>query len=153
MKKRYWFIIIVSVVAFINALYLSMQAYAYRIAAQDGSSFCDFSSGVSCSAVLQSPYSHVFGIPFPWIALGVYPVLFAIALIGLRRMSVGPARALAVLSFLGMMFNFFIMYRELMFIHAFCVLCFLCTLIIISIFVASRGIISRKEQTQQVLGV
>ncbi len=144
MKKRYWFIIIVSVIAFVNALYLSMQAYMYRIASSQAPSFCDFSSGVSCSAVLQSPYANVFGIPFPWIALGVYPVLLAIAIIGLRRKTVGPARVLAVLSFLGMLFNFFIVYREIVFIHAFCVLCALCTLIIIAIFVASRGIINRK---------
>ncbi len=146
MKKKYLFIIVVSIIALVNAGYLSQKAYYYKtLADYNGSSFCDLSGSVSCSSVLQSPYSLVFGIPFPWIALAVYPVLLILAYLGLRRQSVGFAKVLAVLSGMGMLFNFFIMYREIVFIKAFCILCFFCTLIIISIFATSLSIIKKNK--------
>ncbi len=135
MKKKYLIIIILSLVAIVNATYLSQKAYYYKVLeSYSGSSVCDISDTVSCSIVLQSPYSQVFGVPFPWIALGVYPVILIIALWGFRKSNVLPAKILMALSAAGMMFNFFIMYREIVFIKAFCLLCFICTLIIISIF-------------------
>ncbi len=148
MKKRYLFIIIVSVVAIINAAYLSHLAYQYMLsAASNATSFCDLSGSVSCSSVLQSPYSKVFGIPFPMIALGVYPIILILAFLGMRKNQYGFAKAIAWISAGGMLFNFFIMYREIFLIKAFCILCFICTLIIISIFFVSSSITRRQKQS------
>lgn len=123
-------------VAIVNAAYLSYKAYFFRYVDPTGlSSFCDFSQTASCTEVLRHPLSQVFGISFPWIALLVYPVLFCLAWLGFKRQSFSPAKALAVLSFLGMCFNSFIIYREIFFIKAYCLLCLLCTVIIVSIFV------------------
>lgn len=147
MKKKYLAIIILSIVAIVNATYLSQKAYYYRLLnSYQGTSFCDINDSVSCSLVLQSPYSTVFGIPFPWVALGVYPLILIIAFFGFRRVKTLPAKILLYLSFAGMMFNFFIMYREIVFIKAFCLLCFICTLIIISIFLISRSIAFKKSE-------
>jgi uncharacterized membrane protein len=143
MKKRYLFIMLVCVFAFMNALYLSEQAYTFMVLDRAGNSFCDLSSSVSCSTVLQSPYSKVFGIPFPWVALVVYPVLFVLAWVGYRTERRTPARALTILSGAGVLFNLFIMYREIFFIKAFCILCAVCTVIIITIFLVSRSLLKK----------
>ena len=149
MKKKYIAIIILAVVAIVNATYLSKQAYYYQVLdSYNHKSVCDISSTMSCSLVLQSPYSKVFGVPFPYIALVVYPIILIIALYGAQRQSLKPAKLLAGISLLGMLFNFFIMYREIFFAHAFCPLCFVCTLIIISIFIISLHILKKNKISQ-----
>jgi|GEM_PF-887815 len=139
--KQYRYIVWLSVLAFINAAYLSYKAYFFRYVDPLGlTSFCDFSKFNSCSEVLRHPLANVFGIPFPWIALVVYPVLLTLAWFGYRKQSYVQAKILAVLSFLGMCFNGFIIYREVRFIHAYCLLCLLCTIIIVTIFILSLSL-------------
>ncbi len=146
--KRYRAIIILSTIAIVNALYLSYKAYFFRYVDPAGlTSFCDFSSFNSCSEVLRHPLSNVFGIPFPWIALVVYPILLGLAWYGYTHRSYVQAKIIATLSFLGMCFNGFIIYREILFIKAFCLLCFICTLIIISIFILSVRLIRESKQS------
>jgi uncharacterized membrane protein len=138
MKNKFLLIQVLSVVALINASYLSYKAYFVRFVDPVGlTSFCDFSSTFACTDVLRHPLSQVFGVSFPWIALLVYPVIFVVAFLGYRHAKVSYAKTLAIISFLGMLFNGFIIYREAMFIHAYCLLCLLCTVIIVSIFAVS----------------
>lgn len=146
--NKYRAIIILSVIAIINASYLSYKAYFFRYVDPLGlTSFCDFSKVNSCSEVLRNPLSSVFGIPFPWVALVVYPVLLGLAWYGLKRQSYAQAKILATLSFLGTCFNGFIIYRETFFIHAFCLLCLMCTAIIVSIFFLSLSLIKEGKLT------
>lgn len=141
MSKKYLVIMVLAAVAIVNAAYLSYKAYGYHFAgAPELSTACDAFGAGSCSDVLKSPLSLVFGIPFPFVALAVYPVLFLIAFYGYRTSSLAPARALAVLSGMGMGFNGFIIYREIFFIHEYCLLCLFCTAIIISIFFLSLNL-------------
>lgn len=145
--KKYQIIMALSAIALVNAAYLSYKAYFFRYIDPQGlTSFCDFSQFNSCSEVLRHPLSNVFGIPFPWVALAVYPVLLGLAWYGYKHQSYVQAKALAILSFMGMCFNGFIIYRELFFIKAFCLLCFICTLIIISIFFLSLSILKEAKQ-------
>lgn len=145
--KKYRIIIILAVVAFVNAAYLSYKAYYFRYIDPAGlTSLCDFSKFNSCSEVLRHPLSNVFGIPFPWVALAVYPILLGLAWYGYKHQSYVQAKVLAVFSFLGMCFNGFIIYREIFFIKAFCLLCFICTLIIISIFFLSLSILKEAKR-------
>lgn len=142
-----------AVVAIINATYLSYKSYLYHFANTGKlSTICDFSKWSSCTDVLRDPLSLVFGIPFPWIALVVYPVLLGLAWYGYKKSSYAQAKVLAVLSAMGMCFNGFIIYREIRFIHAYCILCLICTAIIITIFVLSIQMIqeSKKEATPTV---
>jgi uncharacterized membrane protein len=145
MKNKFFIICILSTVAFINASYLSYKAYFFRFIDPKGlSSFCDVSSTFSCSNVLQHPLSQVFGISFPWIALFVYPVLFFLAYRGYMSPKLQYAKILAMLSFLGMLFNGFIIFREVMYIHTYCLLCLLCTAIIVSIFLISLSMLKKR---------
>lgn len=145
--NKYRTIIILAVIAIVNAVYLSYKAYFFRYIDPTGlTSICDFSKINSCSEVLRHSLSNVFGIPFPWIALLVYPVLLGFAWYGYRHQSYVQAKVLATLSFLGMCFNGFIIYREIFFIKAYCLLCLLCTAIIISIFILSVRIVQEGKQ-------
>lgn len=147
--KKYQIIIVLACIAIVNAAYLSYKAYYFRYVDPLGlTSICDFSKINSCSEVLRHPLSNVFGIPFPWVALLVYPIILGLAWYGYHHRSYAQAKALAILSFLGMSFNGFIIYREIFFIKAFCLLCFICTLIIISIFFLSRSIMKEGEQAK-----
>ncbi|MFZ3032302.1 MAG: vitamin K epoxide reductase family protein [Candidatus Moraniibacteriota bacterium] len=145
--KKYLVIIVLACIAIVNAAYLSYKAYYFRYVDPLGlTSICDFSKINSCSEVLRHPLSNVFGIPFPWVALLVYPIILGLAWYGYHHKSYAQAKALAVLSFLGMCFNGFIIYREIFFIKAFCLLCFICTLIIISVFFLSRSIMKEAKR-------
>lgn len=137
-----------SVVAFINAAYLSYKAYLFRVVDPQGlSSFCDVSSTFSCTEVLRHPLSQVFGISFPWVALAVYPVLFVLAYLGYRAGNNGIkyAKILMVLSLMGTLFNGFFIYREAMYIHSFCILCLMCTAIIVTILVISTMMVRKTK--------
>ena len=144
--KKYSIIIILASLAIVNAAYLSYKSYVYHFVNADKlTTICDFSRWSSCTDVLRNPLSLVFGIPFPWIALLVYPVLLGLAWYGYKKASFGPARIIAILSGLGMCFNGFIIYREIRFIHAYCILCLICTAIIISIFILSLQLVQESK--------
>lgn len=142
MIKKYTIIAVLAAVAIVNAAYLSYKAYMFQfVDPYKLTTICDFSRFSSCSSVLRHPLSLVFGIPFPWIALVVYPILLALAWYGYRKASLTPAKIIVVLSGLGMTFNGFIIYREIRYINAYCILCLLCTAIIITIFFLSVSMV------------
>ncbi len=148
-KLKFLIIIILSGLAFVNASYLSYKAYFFRFIDPHGlSSFCDISNTFSCTEVLRHPLSQVFGISFPWIAFIVYPVLLIIAYFGYRSIKSCTcyAKTLAVLSGMGVLFNSYIIYREVMYIHAYCILCLICTVIIVTIFALSISIVRRNSK-------
>lgn len=140
--KKYAYIMTLAGMAIINAAYLSYKAYVFQYVSKfDFSTICGAVGTRSCTDVLASPYSLVFGIPFPWIALIVYPIIFFLAWRGFEKSSYAQAKVIAILSGLGMCFNGFIIYRETALIHAYCILCLICTVIIISIFALSLSIL------------
>lgn len=137
MKKQV-IIMFLATVAIFNATYLSYKAYQFKfIEGPVASSFCDLSQTSSCSEVLKHPLSQVFGIPFPWVALLVYPVLLLLTYIWYKSENIKYAKIIQKLSFLGMLFNGFIIYREVFYIYSYCLLCLICTAIIITIFTLS----------------
>lgn len=120
--------------AFVNAAYLSAKALGILW----WSTFCDINSRRSCANVVNHPAAYIGPVPFPVIALIVYPVLIILAAVWMRsKNSKKYYKTLAILSALGMMFNGYIIYQETFIIKAFCPLCLLCTAIIISIFILS----------------
>jgi uncharacterized membrane protein len=145
--KKYQIIMVLALIALVNAAYLSYKAYYFRYVDPLGlTSICDFSKVNSCSEVLRHPLANVFGIPFPWVALVVYPILLGLAWYGYKQQSYAQAKVLAGLSFLGMCFNGFIIYREIFFIHAYCLLCLMCTAIIVSIFFLSLSLVKEGKR-------
>ncbi len=135
MKRKLLAVIILCTVAIINAGYLTNMAYSEM----SGPSFCDISSTLSCSSVFNHTASQIFGIPFPAIALVVYPILLLIALLWYYKTINNHRSWLRWLSLGGMIFNGYIIFQEAFVIKAFCPLCLLCTGIIIAIHILSYG--------------
>ena len=81
MTKKLIIIIILCIIAIFNAAYLTNLAYSELA----GPSFCDINSTLSCNSVLAHPAAQFFGVPFPVIALVVYPILLIIAVLGYSK--------------------------------------------------------------------
>ena len=145
--KKYLAILFLSVIAFANAGYLTYTAYELKRtpASERPMSFCDINQTFSCTAVLDSPYSEIFGVPFPMIAMIVYPIIAIIAFIGYRSGTTKHFKYLLALGIGGMMFNSFFIFREYMYIGAYCYLCLICSAIIVSIAVISAMGIRSKS--------
>ena len=83
--RKYLIILVLALIGVSGAAYLSWHAYDFWFGANADALRmlpCDISATFSCSDILSNPRSLVFGIPFPMIALVVYPILTLIALIG-----------------------------------------------------------------------
>ena len=133
--KKFTIIIILSIIATFNAAYLTWKAYG---GFGDWKSFCDINDRRSCANVVNHPAAYIGPIPFPAVALVVYPVLIAIAIMGLYCTT--PKRNYKILTFLslgGILFNSYFIYQETFVIKAYCPLCLMCTVIIITIFALS----------------
>lgn len=137
--KKFLVICILAGIAFINASYLTYKSYA-----PTANAFCDINQRFSCSTVLASPVAKIGGvIPFPMIAMIVYPILFALAFIGRKKKDIKFFKPLAILAAMGIEFNGYFIYLETTVIKVYCPLCLLCTAIIISIFIVS--VIGRRQ--------
>lgn len=135
--KKLIAICILSIVAFFNASYLTVQNYKIEQATIKWgvTSFCDISNTFSCSNVLSSPYSKVFWVAFPAIAMAVYPIIFLIAFLWINSVIRKPFHILTAMWIWWMMFNWFFISREFLYIWSYCPLCLVCTWIITTIFI------------------
>lgn len=128
---------VLAAIAFGNAVYLTTQAYTLKAkmaeTAGTYSSFCDINSTFSCSNVLLSPRAQIFGLPFPAIAMVVYPIIFLVALLGYLGICRKAFPILALMAFGGICFNGYFIYQEAFYIGSFCPLCLMCSAIIITI--------------------
>lgn len=145
--KKLLTICILSLIALTNASYLTRRAFEIK-GWSSAEGFCDLTNNLSCSNVLAAQEAWLGPIPFPAVAIAVYPIIFLIALWGIRRKKYShAANILTYLSMAGILFNSYFIMTEAIVIKAFCPLCLLCTWIIITIFVLS--LIGRTEDETQ----
>jgi len=135
--NKYIVILILSAIAFVNASYLTWESYKIENGTATGNSICDVNTTFSCSTVLKSPYAKIGGVPFPAVAMVVYPVIFLVALAGLNGLFASAFTALLALGIGGICFNSYFIYQEFFQIKVFCPLCLMCTAIIITIAIIS----------------
>ncbi len=163
-KTKLMIICIISVIAIINAFYLSYDwifdieqstnNFIFPISNVSGSEtaawakFCDINETLSCTTVLQNPLSQIYGVPFPAIALFVYPVIFLVSLFWLWWVMKNHFKILAAMWLGWISFNGYFIYQETFNIWAFCPLCVICSAIIITIFTLSILEV-RKECTMK----
>jgi uncharacterized membrane protein len=143
---KYLAITFLSAIAFANAGYLTYTAYELKNtpASERPMSFCDINQTFSCTTVLDSPYSEIFGVPFPLIAMIVYPIIALTALLGYRSGTTKHFKYLLGMGIAGVLFNSFFIFREYMYIGAYCYLCLICSAIIVSIAIISAMGIWKK---------
>jgi len=136
MKNKYTVILVLALMALANAAYLSYTAYQllHPVAGVTVTSACDISPTLSCSNVIIHPDTMIAGIPFPYLALVVYPIITLLAIWGLVSMTAKPAKIINWIALGGMLFNGYIISQEVLYVHAYCLLCLICAAIIVTIF-------------------
>jgi uncharacterized membrane protein len=138
MKAAAKTIIVLSILGILNASYLTYLFIREAYIGSTGATFCDINPSVSCSSVIVSPYAQLFGLPICTIALLIYPVLLILAILALKKKQ--PKNiffTLGLLASMGMMMNLIYIYNEYAFIGSYCLLCIICSLLIITIFIMS----------------
>jgi uncharacterized membrane protein len=168
--KKYLIILILTLIGFSSALYLSIPAYEYWNGENSEALQampCDISDTLSCSGILKNPRAIIFEIgkiiqepcpvsipdckvnyrpfkvAFPMIALVVYPILAILALIGYFSRKILFAKIITVMAIGGMAFNGYVISQEII-VGVFCPVCALCTIIITTIAILG-GFIWREE--------
>lgn len=126
--KKLTAIIILAAIAVVNASYLTRKAFEIRNG-DTSQGFCDLSGQLSCTNALSAPEARIGdAIPFPMVALVVYPVIIALALWGIYAKKTSKAAdILTYISGAGILFNGYFIMTEALVIKAFCPLCLLCT--------------------------
>jgi uncharacterized membrane protein len=135
MKKRlcqpHNIILLLATIAVVNAIYLTSIAYS-------GGGFCDINATMSCGTVFSYSRSWIGSIPFPLAAVVVYPLIWFMAWKGRTydENSIKWRKFAFLVSGLGIMFNSYFLYHEIM-TWVYCPLCLICLGIIVTIFVMS----------------
>jgi len=148
-KKLIW-VILLSMVGTFNAIYLTI--WAYKIKAVEvfwswslPTSFCDISSTFSCSSVFTFDFSWMFWIPFSLLAAFVYPTIIIIAVLWIMGIIKNHYKILLYISLAGLIFNWYVIVNESI-VWVYCLLCLMCTWIIIAIWIMSHiGICEEKK--------
>ena len=133
--KKLITIAVLSALASINAGYLTYKAYLVKQLAST-SSVCDINAMFSCSTVFNFDSAWFGNIPFPAIALIVYPILVWLAIWWLKWNTYKAYLIILILSIWWLAFNWYIIANEYT-IWTYCILCLICTLIITINFILS----------------
>lgn len=145
-SKKLIVIILLAIIAFINATYLSYHAFLIDFTTSlTSSSFCDISNKFSCSNVLVSPESKFFWYPFTMVSMIVYPIILLIALLWYFGKVRIPFNILAYTWLFWTIFNSYYIFKEAFYIGSFCPLCLMCFGIIITIFILSLSELKSKK--------
>ncbi len=120
MKTILTIVIILTLAGMVDSGYALQQHYSTA-----ETSSCDFNATVNCTAVNQSQYSEVFGLPVAGLGLAGYVVMEVLAVLMLAGK--GPQRrlhqALLILAVVALAASLALTYIELFVIEAVCPLC------------------------------
>lgn len=142
MKKLYA-IIVLALISMGNAIYLTISAFNYQ--AWDTSKLaCDINDTLSCSSLFSFEFAWIFGIPFPAIAMVVYPIISIIAFLWVVKKCKKSFEIILWLGIWGILFNSYIIYNEFQ-IWIFCPACLACTASIVTIAILSLIWVKSKK--------
>ena len=141
-----YLIILLSIIAEINAIYLTK--WAYLIQAKETNSFvCDINNQLSCSSVFTEDFSWFFWIPFSWIAILAYWLIVLITILWMKKKLWKPNNHFKILFWLWifwLLFNSYIIYHEFV-SNLWCILCLICTAILAIItYIAFKNMKDKK---------
>jgi len=138
--KKLIFIIIISIIATFNAVYLTYMAYSISLPqvfwwwvftwVADTAFACDINATFSCSTVFTNDFAWIFWVPFSLLALFVYPLIILVAILWLLWKTNKHYLIILIISILWLLFNGYIIINEYL-ISTYCFLCLICTVIII----------------------
>lgn len=135
MKKLYA-IIILAFISFLNAVYLTIEAF--RLKSWATTEFiCDINDKLSCSSLFTFDFAWIFGvIPFPLIAMFVYPIIAIIAFMWIKWKCQKPFLPLLIIAVCGMLFNSYFIFNEYL-VWVYCPACLACSVAITTIAIIS----------------
>lgn len=137
--KKLISIMVLSAIATYNAVYLTIQGYniKWQSLSEVAPLPCDISSTFSCSSVFTHDFAWIFGIPFPFIAIFVYPIIILVAYLGLIWKIRKHFTILFFMWIGGALFNSYFIYHEIL-VSTYCLLCLACTVIIVSVAIMGK---------------
>lgn len=127
MKLKY--ILGLAILGILDSLYLLKVFYS------SAHQVCDINATFSCTAVSQSSYSQIFGIPVAAVGLLGYLLLALLTIFLMKEMYkkfLTPKSFFAV-AFVGFLVQLYYTYLEFFVIHAFCIFCLISQAIILLI--------------------
>lgn len=130
------------VVCILALAFCGMAVSAY-IAQQEISGaplICDISSLSGCNVVVDSPYSHVFGISLAQLGLLFYTILFVVAAFELVFFNQALRRILQMFAVFGIISSIYSVITQAFFIRAYCIYCLASVLITILVLVCASMI-------------
>lgn len=143
MKNRWVYIVVVilSLVGFIDASYLTYSHYA-----DVGEVSCGLTGG--CSTVLTSDFATITGIPLALIGAAYYIVIFMLAGLFIANHNKLLPKLLKVFSGIGVIFSAFLIHVQAVILESWCQYCLLSAVITTVVFILSLiGYIASKKDT------
>ncbi len=130
-KKLRIGIAVVSLIGFLDSLYLSWLEFTHREA------FCAGSG--DCQTVANSPYSEIAGIPIAVLGIGAYLVILGLLYIGQKGEYWREYTPLMIfgISLVGVIYSIYLTYIEIAVIYAICPYCVISAIAMLLIFVMS----------------
>lgn len=108
----------------------------------NGPIFCP--TGQGCDIVRVSPYSHILGVPVPFLGVAYYFTMAMLSVVHSHQLPHKVIRKLQILSSAAAVaFGVYLTFLEAFVIRAYCFWCVVSFIISIAIFLAT--ILSRKE--------
>ena len=146
MKSILAIIIILTLAGIFDSGYALQQHYSTA-----ESSSCDFNATVSCTAVNQSQYSEVAGMPVAGLGMAGYAVMGALA--GLMLAGKGPqtimGQGLVVFALVALAISLALTYIEVFVLEALFPLCVISLLIVMTITVLAVVAAVRRGKAMQ----
>lgn len=130
-KKLRIGIAVISLIGFLDSLYLSWLEFTHREA------FCAGSG--DCQTVANSPYSEIAGIPIAVLGIGAYLVILGLLYLeqkGEFWREYSPLMIFGI-SLVGVIYSIYLTYIEIAVIYAICPYCVISAIAMLLIFVMS----------------
>ncbi len=145
-KIKYIIIAILAFIAIWNSFYLAydwlfsventvnIYAQIWKVA-NEWSKFCDINELFSCSKVTSSEYSQLFWIPFSIFSIFNFILIFILSIFWIIKKE--TIKYITIITWLWVIFNFYLFYLEIFVIKAFCPVCIWISISLFSIFFIS----------------
>lgn len=140
-----YLIIILSIIAEINAIYLTKWAYAIQNNKAE-SFICDVNTQLSCSSVFNFDFAWFFWIPFSGLAIAAYWIIILITILWMKKKlwNFNHFKALFAVWVWWLAFNWYIIFQEFL-ANSYCILCLICIVILAIItYIAFKNMKDKK---------
>ena len=132
-------LIVLSIVGFIDALYLSYARYMHVDVP------CSITNG-GCSVVSASPYAVMFGIPLAYLGLVFYTVMIVLTIVHYIKPGMTHlVKLLLAVTLFGAVDSLYFLYLQGFVINAFCIYCITSAIVTFCLFFIAIVLYSKSQ--------